>query len=366
MVPPNMKALIKPSRAPGFELTQVATPRAREHEVLIQVKAASICGSDLPIYHWDDPWVRHTVQPGQIVGHEFCGLVVECGEHVQKVAVGDFVTAEGHLNCGGCSHCRRGEAHVCPNLRLVGFDHPGAFAEYVAIPASNVIRLNSLPLVIGAILDPFGNAVHAATRVSLTNQVILITGCGPLGLMAIALAKFSGAHRIIATDVSDYRLELAQQMGADLALNVRHTDWKTAVNQECRLDHGVDVHIEMSGSSQAIVDGFELIRPGGNAILMGLPKQPVFFDFANLLIAKGITARGLVGRRMYETWNYALRLLGWSDCPGTIDLRPIVTHRFMLQDYDKAMALIDAGECGKVVLFMDKESLRRSYEEVPA
>jgi threonine 3-dehydrogenase len=191
----------------------------------------------------------------------------------------------------------------------------------------------------------------------------MITGCGPLGLMAIALAKISGAHRIIATDISHYRLELAQQMGADLTFDATNKDWKDVVRKRYCSDHGVDVHIEMSGASEAIIDGFELVRPGGNVILMGLPKKPVVFDFTNLLVAKGVTVHGLVGRRMYETWDYALRLLGGSGWPGPLNLRPIITHRFMLQDFDKAMRLIDAGECGKVVLFMDEESLQRSYEE---
>ena len=296
---------------------------------------------------------------------KFCGTVVDLGEGVHDIAVGSFVTAEGHLSCNNCAHCQRGEAHVCPNLKLLGFEHPGAFAEYVAIPASNVIRLPSLPLIIAAILDPFGNAVHATTRISLTNQSVLVTGCGPLGLMAIALSKHAGARRIIATDISDYRLELAQQMGADLILNASSAHWVDVVREKCHADHGVDVHIEMSGDPQALTDGFGTVRPGGNVILMGLPKNPVLFDFANLFIAKGITAHGLVGRRMYGTWDHVMRLLDSSANPRPIDLRTIVTHRLMLEDYEEAFKLIGSGHCGKVALFTDIDFLRQSYDEVP-
>ena len=361
----TMKAVIKPNRAPGLELTQVPIPTIGVRDVLIKVKAASICGSDIPIYNWDDPWVRDTIQPGQIIGHEFCGVVVECGKEVHEVAVGDFVTAEGHLNCGTCPHCRRGEAHICPNLKLLGFERPGAFAEYVAVPSSNVVRLNNLPLIVAAILDAFGNAVHAAMKVPLTNTMILVTGCGPLGLMVIALAKLSGASRTFATDISQYRLDLARKMGADIVLNPTNDDVEALIMEETVTDSGVDVLLEMSGSPEAMKQGFQVLRPGGQAVLMGLPKQPILFDFANDIVAKGITVHGVVGRIMYKTWNQVQKLLDPARSSRTVNLLPIITHRFMVEEFEKAMDLMLSGKCGKVVLFMDEESMQQSYDEVP-
>ena len=362
----TMKAVIKPNRAPGLKLIQVPIPTIGIRDVLIRVKAASICGSDIPIYNWDDPWVRDTIQPGQIIGHEFCGVVVECGKEVHKIAVGDFVTAEGHLNCGTCSHCRRGEAHICPNLKLLGFERPGAFAEYVAVPVSNVISLNNLPLIVAAILDAFGNAVHAAMEVPLTNSTILVTGCGPLGLMVIALAKLSGGRRIFATDISQYRLDLAAKMGADIVLNpTTSDDVEALIMEETVADSGVDVLLEMSGSPEVLKKGFEVLRPGGQAVLMGLSKQPILFDFANHIVAKGITIHGTVGRIMYKTWNQVQRFLDPAYNSRNVNLAPIITHRFMINEFERAFNLMISGECGKIILFIDKESMQQSYDEVP-
>ena len=361
----TMKAVVKPNRAPGLELARVPISTIGVQDVLVKVRAASICGSDIPIYQWDDPWVRNTIQPGLIVGHEFCGVVVERGEQVHEIAVGDFVTAEGHLNCGTCMHCRNGEAHICPNLRLLGFERPGAFAEYVAVPASNIIRLDNLPLIVAATLDAFGNAVHAAMKVPLTNTTILVTGCGPLGLMVITLAKFSGASRIFATDMSQYRLDLAIKMGADIGLNPTDDDVEALIMEETIANSGVDVLLEMSGSPEALKQGFEVLRPGGQAVLMGLSKQPILFDFANDIVAKGITVHGLVGRIMYKTWNQVQRLLDPAHSSRTVNLLPIITHRFMIEEFEKAMDLMLSGKCGKAVLFMDEESMQQSYDEVP-
>jgi threonine 3-dehydrogenase len=360
-----MKAVIKPYQGPGLQLSQVPVPTIGVRDVLIKVKAASICGSDIPIYNWDDPWVRDTIEPGLVVGHEFCGVVVERGEQVHEVVVGDFVTAEGHLNCGSCTHCRRGEAHVCPHLKLVGFQRAGAFAEYIAVPASNVIRLDNVPLIVAAILDAFGNAVHATMTVPLVNTSILVTGCGPVGLMAITLAKLSGARRIIATDVSQYRLNLAMRMGADILLNPATEDVEAVVMEETAADSGVDILLEMSGNPEAIKQGFGLLRPGGQAVLMGLSKQPLLFDFANQIVAKGITVYGVVGRIMYKTWDQVQKLLDQAHNSGTVNLTPLITHRFMVEEFERGMDLMLSGKCGKVILFMDEESMRQSYDEVP-
>lgn len=361
-----MKAVIKPISGKGLKLTQVVTPTVGVRDVLIKVKAASICGSDIPIYNWDDPWVRETIQPGLIVGHEFCGVVVKCGEQVHQVAVGDFVTAEGHLNCGICTHCRSGQAHICPNLKLLGFERPGAFAEYVAIPESNVIRLKSLPLVFAAILDAFGNAVNATMKVPLTNAVVLVTGCGPLGLMVIMLAKLSGARQVFATDVSKYRLELADRIGADFTLNPTKEHVEAFIMKETLTYAGVDILIEMSGSPEALKQGFKVLRPGGQAVLMGLAKRPILFDFASDIVAKDITVYGTVGRIMYKTWNQVQRFLDPSYNSRHVNLAPMITHRFMIDEFKKAFDLMVLGKCGKIILFIDEQSMQQSYDQIPS
>jgi len=363
MEPTVMKALIKPNRGPGFQLAQVAIPMIGARDVLIKVEAASICGSDLPIYNWDDPWVRETVQPGLIIGHEFCGVVVERGEQVHEIGAGDFVTAEGHLNCGTCTQCRSGQAHACPTLKLLGFERSGAFAEYVAVPASHVIRLGNLPLIVAAILDAFGNAVHAAMRVPLTNASVLVTGCGPLGLMVIALARVSGARRIFATDTSQYRLNLATKMGADFALDPASNDVEALIMEETVVDSGVDVLLEMSGSPEAIKQGFGVLRTGGQAVLMGFPKQPILFDFSSDIIAKSVTVHGLTGRIMYRTWDQIKKFLDPRHNSRPVNLLPIITHRFLIEEFEKAMELMVSRKCGKVILFMSEESMQQSYEE---
>lgn len=360
-----MKAVAKPDRGPGLKLVQAPIPEIGAHDVLIKVKAASICGSDIPIYKWDDPWVRDTVKPGLIIGHEFCGVVAGCGEQVSELRMGDFVTAEGHLNCGICNHCRSGEAHICPNLKLLGFERHGAFAEYVVVPAPNVIRLSNLPLIVAALLDAFGNAVHAVGKISLANAAVLVTGCGPIGLMVVALCRVYGARRILATDISRYRLDLAGRLGADVVLNPVEDDVESLVKEETSADSGVDVLLEMSGSPEAINQGFRVLRPGGQAVLMGLPKEPVLFDFANDVIAKGITTHGIVGRIMYKTWIEGQKLLSSKSNFGVGNLLPIITHRFMIDDFEKAMELVCAKECGKAILFMDEAAMQLSYEQIP-
>jgi len=357
MKPGMMRAVIKPGEGPGVQLARVPTPTIGTTDVLIKVKAASICGSDIPIYDWDDPWTRATVQPGQIIGHEFCGEVIERGEQVDIVSVGDLVAVEGHLNCGACTQCRNGEGNVCPNVKLLGFERPGAFAEYIAVPARNVIPLSRLPLSVAAILDPFGCAVHSVTKVPLVNNTILITGCGPIGLMTITLAKILGTRRIFATEVSQYRLDLATKIGADLALNPHSDDVETIVKKETAIDSGVDVLFEMSGNPEAIKLGFKVLRPGGQAILLGLPKEPVLFDFANELVSKSITVHGIIGRNIYKTWVQVQKFLDPACSTKSINLMPIITHHFLIDDFEKAMDLVRSRRCGKVILYMEEESM---------
>lgn len=357
-----MRAIIKAENGPGLTLVEVPKPSLGSDDVLIKVSAASICGSDLPIYDWDDPWVKKTVKNGQIVGHEFCGVVVEVGIAVKKFHVGDFVTAEGHIHCGKCTYCLAGEAHICPYQKLVGFDYPGAFSEFIVIPSSNVVLVGDMPLILASILDPFGNAVHAAMKANLVGKTILVTGCGPLGLFVLSLAKYSGARSIFATDISEYRLDIAKKIGADVVLKANNQDNSFLKNKTRELS-GVDVWFEMSGAPAAILQGFDCLRPGGLAIMMGLPKLPVKFDFANMLIAKNVTVHGLVGRIMFETWMQSLNFLKTDKIDEYIS--KIITHRLHFEQYKTAFDLMREGKCGKIVMFWDQSLLNQSYEELP-
>lgn len=363
----TMKALVKSSQRKGLELLSVAVPTIGPHEVLIRVKATSICGSDIPVYDWDDPWVRETVLSGQIIGHEFCGTVVRYGEQVHMLSEGDLVTVEGHLNCGVCNHCRRGEGHICPHHKLIGFNSPGSFAEFIAAPASNVIRLEDrTPMILGSLLDPFGNAVHAAKAVSLVDSSILVTGCGPIGLMTMAIAKLSGARRIFVSDFSEYRLALARAMGADVTFNPNNTNVTDSILEATRADYGVDIVFEMSGSPDAIVQGFKSVRPGGEVVMLGLPKQDVTLDFSNDLIGKGIRVHGIVGRRLYSTWLHALGLLVTAEIPRRVNVLPMITHLLAIEEYEQGFDLMRSGQCGKVLLFMDEQSRIQAQHEITA
>jgi threonine 3-dehydrogenase len=351
-----MKAVIKACYGPGVQISQVPIPTVGAADVLIKVKAAGICGSDIPVYDWDEPWTRATVKKGQIIGHEFCGEVVEKGDRADNIAVGNFVVVEGHLNCGICSQCRSGEAHVCPNAKLLGFDHPGAFAEYVCVPDRNVIPISKLPLDLAAILDPLGCAVHAISSVLLVSNTVLVTGCGPIGLLSIMLAKMAGAHRIIATEVSPYRLNLAKKVGADLTINPTNQDVEKTIKGTTK-ESGVDVFFEMSGSAEALKQGFRVLRGGGQAVLLGLPKKPVSFDFGTEIITKGVTVHGIIGRTFYKNWIQIQKLIDTKINKKATNFRSIVTHHFLIDEFDKAMGLIHSKNCGKVILYMDKETM---------
>ncbi len=341
----TMKALVKPQAGPGFELRELPLPEVGPHDALIRVKATSICGTDLHIYEWN-PWAAGRLRPPLIVGHELCGEVVSIGRDVHEVEVGDFVSAESHVVCGVCDLCRTGRGHLCRHTRILGVDRDGCFAEYVAIPAINAwVDPSDMPPEIASLQENFGNAVHTAFATDLRAKKVLLTGCGPVGLMTIAVAKAGGARAVYATDVSGYRLELALKMGADGAFNAAEDDWKEKVRAATE-GEGVDVLLEMSGAPGAFRGGFELLKPGGEAALLGLPGAPMEFDFAELLIFKGIKVYGVVGRRLWETW-YQIRGLLRS---GAVDLAPVVTHRFSLEEYEQAFELMASGACGKVVM----------------
>jgi threonine 3-dehydrogenase len=331
-------------------MVDVPVPKVELDEVLIEVRAASICGTDLHIYEWN-PWAADHVVPPVTVGHELTGVVVERGAHVTEPKIGQLVSAESHVICNSCAWCRTGQGHLCPNTKILGVHRDGAYAEYVAVPAQNAWPdPPDMPLSIASLQENFGNAVHTASVVQMGGKKVLVTGAGPVGVMAMAVAKALGARSVYATDISEYRLALAKEVGADLVLNAATTDVVEAIRAETA-GEGVDVLLEMSGAPSAIDSGFRLLKPGGEAALLGLTSGPIEFDLDDNVIFKGARVHGVVGRRLWETWLEMRGLIR----SGSVDLSPIVTHRFALEDFDRAFELMESGECGKVVMFPDPE-----------
>ena len=337
-----MKALVKPAAAPGFTLTEVPEPQIRDDEVLIRVRRAGVCGTDVHIYEWDD-WARGRCRPPFVVGHEFAGDVVQVGSLVTDVREGDRVTAEGHIVCGRCPLCRTGNSHVCPHTKIIGVDRDGCFAEYIAMPATNVWHLDdNVSYDVGGIHDPMGNAFHTALTADIPGSTVLITGCGPIGLFAVGICKAAGASRIIASDVNETRLALARRMGAHDAVHPQEAE---AAVRAASDGLGVDVVLEMSGVPSAIHQAFALVRVGGRVQMLGIPAKPMDVDFASEVIFKGITIYGVVGRRMYDTWMLMRQFLR----SGQFDPTPVITHRFPLEEADAAIAAIKGGAAGKVI-----------------
>lgn len=337
-----MKALVKAAAEPGFVLSDVPEPSIRDDEVLIRVRRAGVCGTDVHIYEWD-AWAQGRVRPPIVVGHEFAGDVVQVGRLVTDVKEGDRVTAEGHIVDGRCLLCRTGNAHVCPYTKIIGVDRDGCFAEYIAMPATNVWHLDdNVSFDIGGIHDPMGNAFHTALTAVIPGATVLVTGCGPIGLFAVGICKAAGASHIIASDVNPRRLELARQMGAHEAL---HPGDAAGAVRGATAGLGVDVVLEMSGVHAAIHQAFDLVRVGGRVQMLGIPAKPMDVDFATEVIFKGITIYGVVGRRMYDTWIQMTRFLR----SGMFDPTPVITHRFGLADADEAIRAIKTGEAGKVI-----------------
>lgn len=340
-----VKAVLKPKPGVGVKIADVPEPVAGTGEILVRVEATSICGSDLAIYDWRD-WVAERMQTPRIIGHEFCGTVEAIGPGVETVTVGAFIAAETHIVDGTCHQCLVGDKHVCENVKLIGFDRDGCFAEYVTIPAENAwITHRSMPLEVASIQEPFGNAVHSATRGPLKDQVVLVTGCGPIGLFCIGIARAEGARRVIATDINAYRLGLAHKMGADALLDTSSGDAVEAIREAAGAP--IDVVLEMSGHSAAITQALHALRPGGWISLLGLPVHPMTLDLNGLVIQKGVTVHGIFGRRIWETWEHTRRYLE----TGLVDVSPLITHRIGLDDVEEAMQLLEHGESGKVVMF---------------
>lgn len=347
-----MKAVIKPEQAPGLRLAEVPVPKIGPNDALIKVRATSICGTDLHIYKWDE-WARKRIKnPPMVVGHEFCGHVAAVGRDVKEVKEGDFVSAESHIICGHCPQCRTGNGHICQNTRIIGVDRDGCWAEYIAMPAYNLWRNPpDMAPEIACMLENFGNAVHTASASDLTAKNVLITGCGPVGLMTVAVAKAAGARAIFATDISPYRLRLARELGANHALNVAEVDVVQTI-RDLTQGQGVDVLLEMSGAQSAIDQGFRSLRDGGAAALLGLAPGTIGFDINSAIIFKGATVKGIVGRELWGTW---FRMSGLLEA-GAVDLRPLVTHRFNLDQFEDAIQVMNGGASGKVVMFVGDDA----------
>jgi threonine 3-dehydrogenase len=342
-----MRALVKAAARPGLTLQQVPDPRPGEGEVLVRVLATSLCGTDAHIYRWDD-WAQSRVHPPRIIGHELCGEVVELGPGVTTVSVGDYVAAESHLTCGICFQCRTGQAHVCRQYRILGIDLDGSFAESIVLPERVLWRTSrNVPPELACLQEPLGNAVYAALVEELAGRSVLITGCGPSGLFAAGVARVSGAAMIIGTDVGEYRMGLAKRMGVDHLLNAKQDSPESMAGAIRDLTHGegVDAVLEMSGAPGALHLAFQTVKNGGRVSLFGIPTEPVSFDLTNEIIFKGIRVYGVTGRRLFDTWYRTAGLF-----KAGLDIRPVVTHTFRLEDFAKGFELIESGQCGKVVL----------------
>ena len=339
----TMRALAKTRPAPGAELVERPVPSPGPGEVLLRMEAASICGTDSHLYNWD-PWAAEILKPPIILGHELAGRVEGAGAGVTRVRDGDLVGVESHIVDWSCSQCRSGQAHLCRNLKVIGAHVDGGFAEFVVIPEANAIESNGLDPAVVALQEPMGNAVHAAFVEPIEGRTVAVTGCGPIGLCAVAVAKAAGASLVIATDVEPYRLEMARRMGADLAIDGREAGLAPTVLEATGGD-GVEVVLEMSGAQPALDTALAIITRGGRISLLGIFSQPARVDLSDRVIQKGVRLYGIYGRRLYDTWERTQALLR-----GGLDVTPIITHRFDLADWEQGFALIASRHAGKVVL----------------
>jgi len=342
-----MWAIRKRGPAPGLALEEVPVPAPADDEVLVEVEAASVCGTDLHIFRWD-AWARHRISPPLTLGHEFAGTVVGVGRSVRHVDAGDYVSAESHITCGACYHCRTGRAHMCEQTQILGVDRNGAFAQYVAVPESVIWQndRSKLPPEIATLQEPFGNAVFALSHEDVAGKSVAILGCGPVGLFSIGIARASGAGRVLASDRTPFRLGLAERMGAHEVLDLREVADAPAWFVEHNEGEHPDVVFEMSGAREAIVDAFRIARNGGRVILFGIPAQPVELDVAEELIFKNLNVSAVSGREVFATW-YKTR---WLLEHGVVDLRPLITEQLTLNEFERAFALLESGDACKVVL----------------
>lgn len=343
-----MRAIVKRDAAPGLSLADVPRPEIRPNEVLIRVRKAGICGTDLHIHHWDE-WSQSRIHPPLVLGHEFMGEVVEVGRLVENVEEGDRVSAEGHLVCGHCELCRTGNSHVCPETRILGIDRDGAFADFVAVPATNIIPLpTSIDDDHAAVFDPLGNAFHTVLHTEIAGRIVAIVGCGPIGLFAVGIARAAGAATVIAIEPHEDRRALAERMGAHVRLDPTAEDVEAAIEDLSR-GYGADVVCEMSGHPDGVRDAFRICRNGGHVQLLGLPKGAIEIDLAKDVIFKGLHVYGVIGRRMYDTWIEMRNFLA----AGLLDIGPVITHRLPVERFEEGIEAMEAGEAAKVVLSFD-------------
>jgi threonine 3-dehydrogenase len=338
-----MKALVKSRREPGIWLEDIPEPKAGPNDVLIRIRRSAICGTDMHIYKWDH-WAQQTIPVPLAVGHEYAGVVVEIGSEVRGFKPGDRVSGEGHITCGHCRNCRAGRRHLCRNTVGVGVSRAGSFAEYLALPAVNAFKLpDTIDDDIAAILDPFGNATHTALSFGMVGEDVLITGAGPIGIMATAIARFVGARHVVVTDVNDYRLALAKRMGASRAINITRESLDGTM-KELGMEEGFDVGCEMSGNPAAFRELIRTMNHGGSVALLGIPPGDTAVDW-NQVIFKGLVIKGIYGREMFETWYKMSSML-----QSGLDLKPVITHRLPIAEFQRGFEIMGSGQSGKVIL----------------
>ena len=341
-----MKALVKRKAEPGIWMEDVPMPEISTNEVLVKVEKTAICGTDLHIFNWDD-WSQRTIEPPLVIGHEFVGEIVEIGPGVHNYSVGDRVSAEGHITCGMCRNCRAGRRHLCTHTKGIGVNRDGAFAEYISVPASNLWLIpDEIPSEIAACFDPLGNATHCALSFTVVGEDVLITGAGPIGIMAAGICRFIGARHVVVTDVNDYRLDLARKMGATHLVNVSRETLDEAMRAQ-NIHEGFDIGLEMSGNPGAFNDMLHHMYHGGRVALLGILPSKTLIDW-DQVIFKGLHIKGIYGREMFETWYKMTQMI-----VGGLDLNPIITHRLAIDDYMVGFEAMKSGESGKVVCSWD-------------
>jgi threonine 3-dehydrogenase len=338
-----MPAIVKAKAEPGLWLEEIPVPEIGPNDALVRVQRASICGTDVHIYNWD-AWAQQTIPVPMAIGHEFVGIIDQIGSAVHDFAPGDLVTVEGHIVCGHCRNCLAGRRHLCPNTKGIGVNRPGGFAKYVSVPVKNLWRCDpSVSLDVLSCCDPLGNAVHTALAFDLVGEDVLITGAGPIGCMAVAIAHMAGARKVVITDVNPYRLELARKMGATLVVNVRARNLHEVMH-ELDMHEGFDIGLEMSGNSKAFTDMLDVMVNGGRIAMLGIMPGSAAIDW-NIVVFHGLTIKGIYGREMFETW-YKMNALMQSG----LDISPVITHRFPFTQFQEAIELAKSGNSGKIVL----------------
>ena len=338
-----MKALVKSGNHRGLSLEDVPEPEFGINDVKVRVLLTGICGTDVHIYEWDD-WAKNTIPVPMVIGHEFVGEIVAVGSNVSDFHPGELVSGEGHVTCGRCRNCLAGRRHLCAHTRGVGVNRPGAFAEYIVLPMSNIWRHSpQLKLEIAAIFDPFGNAVHTALSFPVLGEDVLITGAGPIGIMAAAVVRHAGARHIVISDVNPYRLSLAEKLGVTVAVNPQSSSFQE-VQKKLGMQEGFDVGLEMSGNPAAFRDMLQNMSPGAKIAMLGIPASEMAIDWHQVIFSM-LTIKGIYGREMYETW-YKMTIM----LEGGLDISPVITHQFPFAEYEKGFAVMRSGNCGKVLL----------------